>query len=250
MGIRHLILRQNPKPGELARWINQLNLVAESTRHALHVMVVSNSRNEHGEVVFGMNDAAGVFAACIREEWDSVGLKKGYMYMAEGVAVTIKHFPGGGARENGFDPHYALLFISPSSGEYFNATKGYLELDICENKQVVDVDGQGRPAGSFHTETTLQGAGKLKDIYENVHGRGGKVISNINFTLAWEAGNVEAYADALLAGFDTYTDAAADVIFGVYPPTGRMPITLPKNDEVIRVDKDGLCVSHNDGLGY
>lgn len=170
--------------------------------------------------------------------------------VAEGVAVTIKHFPGGGARENGFDPHYALLFISPSSGEYFNATKGYLELDICENKQVVDVDGQGRPAGSFHTETTLQGAGKLKDIYENVHGRGGKVISNINFTLAWEAGNVEAYADALLAGFDTYTDAAADVIFGVYPPTGRMPITLPKNDEVIRVDKDGLCVSHNDGLGY
>ena len=24
----------------------------------------------------------------------------------DGVAVTIKHFPGGGARENGFDPHY------------------------------------------------------------------------------------------------------------------------------------------------
>lgn len=109
MGIRHLILRQNPKPGELAQWINQLNLVAESTRHALPVMVISNSRNEHGEVVFGMNDAAGVFAAwpgtmgiaaavmgsglefidkfaaCIREEWDSVGLKKGYMYMADVV---------------------------------------------------------------------------------------------------------------------------------------------------------------------
>jgi beta-glucosidase len=26
---------------------------------------------------------------------------------AEGVALTTKHFPGGGARENGFDPHYA-----------------------------------------------------------------------------------------------------------------------------------------------
>ena len=26
---------------------------------------------------------------------------------ADGVAVTTKHFPGGGARENGFDPHYA-----------------------------------------------------------------------------------------------------------------------------------------------
>ena len=25
----------------------------------------------------------------------------------DGVAMTTKHFPGGGARENGFDPHYA-----------------------------------------------------------------------------------------------------------------------------------------------
>ena len=24
----------------------------------------------------------------------------------DGVAMTVKHFPGGGARENGFDPHY------------------------------------------------------------------------------------------------------------------------------------------------
>lgn len=586
MGIRHLILRQNPSPGELARWINQLNLVAESTEHALPVMVISNSRNEHGEVVFGMNDAAGVFAAwpgtmgiaaavkgnglslidrfasCIREEWDSVGLKKGYMYMAdvmtdprwqrtygtfgeepelvcrimerlipgiqgssrgvtpEGVAVTIKHFPGGGARENGFDPHYAqgqwnvyptedslqkyhlpafwtavdkkassimpyyakpsadksrpqydadgneinmepvgfafnrffiqellreqmgfdgyvnsdsgisnkmawgveeldvpsrialavnngvdlisgsldvfsareayergkngyytthpvpagytpqqltlsdealttavrrtlkekfalgmfdnpyrspeyaeqviaskghwesaydahlksvvliknregmlpltdrvlagkkiyvecfradkeaaeketesvraslmethglgltpdyrdadyaLLFISPSSGEYFNATRGYLELDICEDKTVADVDSQGRPTAAFHQETTLCGAGKIKEIYEDLHSRGKKVAASINFTLAWEVGNVEPFADALLAGFDTYTDAVADVVLGKCSPTGKLPVTLPKNDEVIGVDKDGVCVSRNDVPGY
>lgn len=25
---------------------------------------------------------------------------------SDGIALTIKHFPGGGARENGFDPHY------------------------------------------------------------------------------------------------------------------------------------------------
>ncbi len=107
MGIRHFILRQNPRPGELADWINQLNMVAEGTGHALPVMVLSNSRNEHGEIVFGMNDAAGVFATwpgtmgiaaavrgngpelidsfarCIRMEWNAVGMKKGYMYMAD-----------------------------------------------------------------------------------------------------------------------------------------------------------------------
>ena len=170
--VRTFILRSNPKPDELADWINEMNSLAEEGEHFIPVMVVSNSRNENGEVVFGMNDASGVFAAwpgtmgiaaavkgdgihiiddfadCIRREWDAVGMKKGYMYMADcatdprwqrtygtfgedpklikeifehlitgvqgsqegltpdGVAMTVKHFPGGSARENGFDPHY------------------------------------------------------------------------------------------------------------------------------------------------
>ena len=41
------------------------------------------------------------------------------------------------------DADYALLFVNPSSGNYFSATKGYLELDICTNKTVHDVDEQG-----------------------------------------------------------------------------------------------------------
>ena len=36
-----------------------------------------------------------------------------------GVAVTTKHFPGGGPRENGFDPHYAAgqwnVYATPGS---------------------------------------------------------------------------------------------------------------------------------------
>lgn len=86
------------------------------------------------------------FAEIARSEWNATGLKKGYMYMADtmtdprwqrsygtfgedpefisdvidrlikgfqgeelsedSIALTIKHFPGGGPRENGFDPHY------------------------------------------------------------------------------------------------------------------------------------------------
>lgn len=588
MGIRHLIFRQNPKPEDLADWINQLNLLAEETAHAVPMLITSNSRNEHGELVFGMNDAAGIFPAwpgtlgiaaavkgsgleliddfaeCIRKQWDAVGMKKGYMYMADvmsdprwqrsygtfgedpelvtsvmerlvpgiqgsdqgvtpdGVAVTIKHFPGGGARENGFDPHYvqgqwnvyqtenslmkyhipafqaavdkkassimpyyakpaakksrpqydkngceiemkplgfafnrffidsllrnqmgfegyvnsdsgitnkmawgveeldipsrialavntgvdiisgsldvfsareayergkngyymvqgnpvpsgytaeeltlsdealtraaartlkeqfelglfdnpyrcpetaakavaedkywkdaydvhlksvvllkneeqslpllpgkragkkiyvecfrsqeaaaasetnqvrasmaekhevcltetyedadyAILFVSPSSGEYFNATKGYLELDICENKTVPDVDSLGRPADTTHQETTLHGAGRIKAIAEAVHRNGGKMIVSVNFTLAWMVGSVEPFADALLAGFDTYTDAVTDVIMGNFAPTGKLPVTLPKNDAVIAVNRAGVCISPNDVPGY
>ena len=33
-------------------------------------------------------------------------------------------------------------------------------------------------------------------------------------------------------------------------PTGKMPITLPKDDSVIAVDADGVCISRNDIPGY
>jgi len=578
---RHLILRANPKPDELADWMNQIHAVAEECEHFVPVQVTSNSRNENGEVVFGMNDAAGVFATwpgtlgiaaaikgdsldliddfadCIRREWDSVGMKKGYMYMADvltdprwqrsygtfgedpqlisdimsrmipiiqgsedgvttdGVALTIKHFPGGGARENGFDPHYAegqwnvyqtegslqkyhipafqtavnkkcasimpyyakpaaaksapqtdcrgeamemlpfgfaynkpfidkllrgqmgfegyinsdtgivhnmcwgvelldkaerigfavsnagvdvisgmfdmelgkeayaraangwydehpvpegftreqlvltdetidravtrtltemfrlgmfenpfrdpakavetignaadwanasqvhrksvvllkndgilpltpgkkvyaeafakkaengeaatqalremlskeniilvddpaaadvaLLMLTPSSGDYFNATPGYLELDICDGKIVCNTDKEGRPTDTTHSETTLSGANRIAEIAAAVHANGGKVAANVNVTLPWILVNVEPFCDALTLGFDTYPSAVLDVMFGRYAPTGKLPVTLPKSDAVIAVNAEGVCISPNDVPGY
>ena len=614
---RHLILRANPSVEDLVDWQNQLQATAEECVHFVPVQLVSNSRNENGEIVFGMNDAAGVFATwpgtlgiaaavlgeleknrneiknenknqsknqnqteqtqvtdkkndpfaiidrfadCIRREWDAVGLKKGYMYMADcvtdprwqrtygtfgehtdlitkifehlipgiqgsengvtpdGVAMTAKHFPGGGARENGFDPHYAagqwnvyatpdslrtyhlpsfrpavtykassimpyyskpsaqksvrqkslngkeiafhpygfaynkafiqdilrdemgfegyinsdtgilhnmcwgvealdvperigfavtqsgvdlisglfdqeeakksyqrgkngyyethkvpegfeakdliltdesldqavtrtltelfalgmfenpyrdpktakeavaneedwneaacvhrksvvllknknvlpilseqknqkiyaeafrkkeqdgqaatkslrsllesrgytlvenpdeadlaLFFVSPSSGEYFSATKGYLELDICENKTVRDVDADGKAMESTHTETTLSGVNRLTKIARVLHENGKKVIAHVNVTLAWELGAIESCVDALTVGFDTEADAVLDIIEGKTEPTGRLPLTFPKNDKVLFVDQNGVCISPNDVPGY
>ncbi|WP_307998565.1 glycoside hydrolase family 3 N-terminal domain-containing protein [uncultured Gemmiger sp.] len=152
--------------------------------------------------------------------------------------------------EDAAEADVALLFVSPSSGEYFNATPGYLELDICENKTVHNVDAEGRPTAETHTETTLSGAQHLAEIAAAVHAHGGKVISNINFTLAWQVGNVERISDALLAGFDTYRDATLDVIFGRFAPTGKLPITLPKGDEVLAVNAQGVCISPNDVPGF
>lgn len=581
---RHLIVRDNAKAEDLADWLNQLNAVAEECEHFIPVEVASNSRNENGEVVFGMNDAVGVFATypgtlgiaaavkgtgdlsivdkfadTIKREWNTAGLKKGYMYMADtvtdprwqrtfgtfgedpaliieifehlipgvqgskdgvtkdGVAMTMKHFPGGGARENGFDPHYAagqwnvyqtesslakyhmctftpaikynvssimpyyskpaaaksakqvdlqgneirldpygfaynklfiddilrkqmgfkgyinsdtgivhnmcwgvdmldvperigyavtqsgvdlisglfdneagmqayeratngyydthevpqgfkkedlvltdesidracarsltemfelgmfdnpyadaqkakemmevkedwdaaalthrqsvvllknndvlpltedklagkkvyaeafnkdakqgeaatkalremltgvtlvedpkeadyaILMVSPSSGNYFSATAGYLELDICEDKDVPNVDEQGRPLEETHKETTLSGQKRIKDIADAVHANGGKVVSNVNFPLAWMVGNVEKFSDALTAGFDTFPSATLDVMFGKFAPVGKLPLSLPKDDSVLAVNRDGVCVSPNDVPGY
>ncbi len=576
---RFLILRANPTPEDLVDYLNQLHAVAEECEHFVPVSVASNSRNENGEVVFGMNDAAGVFATwpgtlgiaaavkgagmevadkwadTIRREWNACGLKKGYMYMADvltdprwqrsygtfgedpaliydlmsriipriqgsaggvtadGVAMTTKHFPGGGARENGFDPHYkagqwnvyqtegslqkyhmpgfraaveqntsaimpyyskpakaksadqkdcegqvidlqpygfaynkyfideilrnqmgfkgyinsdtgivhnmcwgvemldkverigfavnnagvdvisglfdqelakeaydrasngyydehpvpegftkeqlvltdevidravirtltekfelgmfenpfrevkeaeetvacqadwnaaaeahrqsvvllkndgtlplkkgwkiyaeafnkeaanaekataalremlvgqelvadpakadiALLMITPSSGAYFSATPGYLELDICDGKTVCNVDEDGRPMAETHLETTLANAGRIAEIAKAVHANGGKVIANVNVTLAWMMGNVEPYADALTVGFDTYPSATLDVLFGRFAPVGKLPVTLPRGDEVLAVNAEGVCISPNDVPGY
>lgn len=146
---------------------------------------------------------------------------------------------------------YAVLFLNPSSGNYFSATQGFLELDICENKLVNDVDeNTGAPLATTHRETTLKDAAKIAEIANAVHDNGGAVIANVNITLAWMMGNVEPYADALTAGFDTFTDAVIDVITGAYNPTGVLPLTLPKNDAVIAVDQDANCISHNDVAGY
>lgn len=169
---------------------------------------------------------------------------------AVATAALRRRLDGVALTEDPAEADVAILMVSPSSGEYFNATPGYLELDICENKTVCDVDAQGRPTDSTHLETTLSGAARIAQIADKVHGNGGKVIANINFTLAWQVGSVERCADALTAGFDTDPDATLDVIFGRYAPTGKLPITLPRGDEVLAVDADGVCVSPNDVPGY
>ena len=52
------------------------------------------------------------------------GFQGGEGLDADGVALTIKHFPGGGARENGTDPHYAEgrfnIYPTPGSLEDYH----------------------------------------------------------------------------------------------------------------------------------
>ena len=165
--IRHIIVRENAEPSELATWVNTLQEIAEETRLGIPVITVSNSRNENTIAAYNAQDVESNFtawpgplgiaatqrldvakelAAVGKEEWRAANIRKGYMYMAdvvtdprwfriyeafgenpqqvgdivydlvkgfqgdnineESIALTVKHFPGGGARENGYDPHY------------------------------------------------------------------------------------------------------------------------------------------------
>ncbi len=165
---RHFILRANESAKVTAEWANKLQELCESEPLGIPAIVASNPRNHIttnaslgtsvGVTVFtawpgelglsAMRDLPLVreFADYSRQEWAAVGLRKGYMYMADlateprwsrvngtlgensewvakmmreivlgfqgeklhskSVALTTKHFPGGGAGKDGQDSHF------------------------------------------------------------------------------------------------------------------------------------------------
>lgn len=166
--LRHFILRANTGTRTIAEWSNKLQALCESDGLGIPAIVASNPRNHItkdasiglsvGKTTFsawpgelGLSATRDLklvreFADIARQEWAAVGLRKGYMYMADlsteprwqrvegtfgedatwvakmireivlgfqgnklnstSVALTTKHFPGGGATEGGQDPHF------------------------------------------------------------------------------------------------------------------------------------------------
>lgn len=166
--LRHFILRANVSARLTAEWANKLQALCESDGLGIPALIASNPRNHVtataaigtsvGKTAFSswpgelglaaMHDLklTREFADIARQEWAAVGLRKGYMYMADlateprwqrvdgtfgenadwaakmitevvlgfqgkklgstSVAMTTKHFPGGGAGKAGQDPHF------------------------------------------------------------------------------------------------------------------------------------------------
>ena len=175
-------ITNNPKPGsaggfggvqitpyEAAQFTNAIQELAENSRLGIPALFKSNSRNHvEYDARSGINVEAGAFSSWPKEsglaatrdleliadfakimaqEWNAVGLRSMYGYMADlsteprwyrvhetftedaglasqiigtlvrglqgdslqskSIALTIKHFPGGGPQEGGGDPHYA-----------------------------------------------------------------------------------------------------------------------------------------------
>jgi beta-glucosidase len=166
--LRHFILRANTSARITAEWANRLQALCESDGLGIPAIIASNPRNHItkdasiglsvGTTTFsawpgelGLSATRDLnlirtFAETARKEWVAVGLRKGYMYMADlateprwqrvegtfgenaewaakmmnevvlgfqgeklsatSVALTTKHFPGGGAGVGGQDPHF------------------------------------------------------------------------------------------------------------------------------------------------
>lgn len=166
--LRHFIVRANTSAKVMANWSNNIQALSESSRLGIPSIIASNPRNHItvddaiglsvGATVFSkwpselglaaMRDLklTREFAEIAAQEWTAVGLRKGYMYMADlateprwqriegtfgenadlaadmireivlgfqgkqlnenSVAMTTKHFPGGGPQVAGQDPHF------------------------------------------------------------------------------------------------------------------------------------------------
>ena len=59
-------------------------------------------------------------------------------------------------------------------------------------------------------------------------------VLSVNLEMPWLLDSVEPRARAILAGFSTRPDAVFDVVRGAFRPLGKLPLTLPRNMEVIR----------------
>ena len=167
--LRHFILRANASTAITAAWANKMQALCEADGLGIPAIIASNPRNHitkdasiglsvgttsfstwPGEL--GLSATRDLkliheFADIARQEWAAVGLRKGYMYMADlateprwqrvegtfgenaewvgkmmheivtgfqgtklssgSVALTTKHFPGGGAGVGGQDPHFS-----------------------------------------------------------------------------------------------------------------------------------------------
>ncbi|MEY3921508.1 MAG: hypothetical protein RL634_1269 [Bacteroidota bacterium] len=166
--LRHFILRANVSARMMAEWANNLQALCEKDGLGIPAIIASNPRNHiTKDASIGLSVGATTFstwpgelglsatrdlklirtfAETARLEWAAVGLRKGYMYMADlsteprwqrvegtfgenaewvakmmheivigfqgtklsstSVALTTKHFPGGGAGVGGQDPHF------------------------------------------------------------------------------------------------------------------------------------------------
>lgn len=120
----------------------------------------------------------------------------------------------------------AILFLEPVSGAYFEATEGYLDLQI-------------------HQDTNVD-LNHIKEIRKHVD----KLVIASRYDLPFIPENIEPLADAKLATFNSYIRATLDVILGKASAKGKLPLTLPANDAAVAVDSNGQCTSPNDVPGY
>ncbi len=277
--LRHFILRANPPARVIAEWANNLQALCESSRLGIPAVVASNPRNHTtidaaiglsvGTTAFSkwpgelglaaMNDLKLTrdFADIARQEWTAVGLRKGYMYMADlateprwqriegtfgedadlaanmireivlgfqgnklspaSVAMTTKHFPGGGPQENGLDSHFDW-------GKYAHYPGGMFEYHLKPFKAAIEAGTSSimpyysAPKGNeFEAVGFSYNKAIIQDLLRKKLGFKGIVNSDTGpiEMMPWGVENLtlqQRYQKALEAGVDIFSGSADPAI--------------------------------------
>ncbi|HQH24006.1 MAG TPA: glycoside hydrolase family 3 N-terminal domain-containing protein [Bacteroidales bacterium] len=269
---RHFILRANESAWITAEWANKLQALCESEPLGIPAIIASNPRNHIttnatigtsvGTTVFSswpgelglsaMRDLelTREFADIARQEWAAVGLRKGYMYMADlsteprwsringtfgenaewvakmireivigfqgeklgssSVALTTKHFPGGGAGEKGQDSHFEWGKREVFPGGMFKNNLIPFQAAIDAGTSAI-MPYYSLPAGTEYDEVGYAfNKGVLTDLLRNQMGFRGIINSDtgpIN-NMPWGVENLtvhERYKKALEAGVNIFS---------------------------------------------
>lgn len=273
--LRHFILRANTSARITAEWANKLQALCESDGLGIPAIVASNPRNHItkdasvglsvGKTVFstwpgelGLSATKDLqlvreFADIARQEWAAVGLRKGYMYMADlateprwqriegtfgekadwvaqvmtqivlgfqgttlsptSVALTTKHFPGGGSAEGGQDPHFDW-------GKYERYPGGMFENNLIPFKAAIKAGTSSiMPYYSVPLDTKYEkiayayNKGVIQDLLRKELGFKGIINSDTGpiDMMPWGAENLsltERYKRTLEAGVNLYSGTA------------------------------------------
>jgi beta-glucosidase len=274
--LRHFIWRTTTAPADtMARWANKVQALAESDSLGIPVLFASNPRNHitsgalgaTGSTTIGfskwpseiglgaMADSAMIqrFGDMARQEWLAVGIRKGYMYMAdlateprwqriegtfgedpthvaqsiaaitrgfqgpglnhESVAMTTKHYPGGGSTNEGFDPHYRY-------GRFAVFPGGQLEENMLPFKAAIQAGTSSiMPYYSLPKDTKFEevayayNKGLLRDVLRGQLGFKGIINSDTGpiESMPWGVENLsidQRYVKALDAGTNMFAGNA------------------------------------------
>ncbi len=273
--LRHFILRANTTAKIMAEWSNNLQALCETSRLGIPAIVASNPRNHVttdasvglsvGTTVFSkwpgelglsaMRDLklTREFAEIAAKEWASVGLRKGYMYMADlateprwqrvegtfgedadwvaamtreivlgfqgtkltknSVALTTKHFPGGGPQEDGQDSHFDW-------GKFAHYPGGMFDYHVKPFKAAIDAGTSSiMPYYSAPKDKSMEAVGfsynkaVIKDLLRTKLGFRGIINSDTGpiDMMPWGVENLtilERYQKAIDAGVDIFSGGA------------------------------------------
>ncbi len=273
--LRHFILRANAEPAILAKWSNNLQELCESTRLGIPAIVASNPRN-HVTTDASVGLSVGVtsfskwpgelglaamrdfkltrkFAETAATEWRAVGLRKGYMYMADlateprwgrvegtfgedadlasnmitqivlgfqgtklstsSVAMTTKHFPGGGPQENGQDSHFDWGKFAHYPGNMFSYHVKPFKAAIAAGTSAI-MPYYSAPKGKEFEEVGFSfNKAIIRDSLQGKLGYKGIINSDTGpiEMMPWGVENLtipERYQKALIAGVDIFSGSA------------------------------------------